>query len=121
MIKILKLDNYPVTNKGYGGHSGSKRGLLIDGEKWLNKLPKSTKSMNVSNLSYTTTPLCEYLGSHIYEIVGIPTHQTILGYYNEKLVVGCKDFLSNTEEIIDFNAIKNNYEEDIENYIGNLG
>ena len=45
------------------------------------------------------------------------THKTILGIFNNKLVVACKDFLSNTEEIIDYNAIKNKYEENIEKYL----
>ena len=119
MIKIENLDNCIETNQGYGGHSGSKKGILINGEKWLLKYPKSTKSMDVEGLSYTTTPLSEYLGSHIYASIGIPTHETILGIANDKLVVACKDFLSNTEEIIDFNAIRNNYNELTEEYLEN--
>lgn len=117
MIKIRNLDLCEVTNKGYGGHSGSKRSILIDGEYWFLKYPKSTKSMDVKGLSYTTTPLSEYLGSHIYESVGIDTHKTILGISNGKIVVACKDFLKNTEEIIDFNAIRNNYDEKTERYL----
>ena len=119
MIKIENLEQCEISNKGYGGHSGSKKGLLINGENWLVKYPKSTKSMEVENLSYTTTPLSEYLGSHIYELIGIDVHKTMLGFSNGKIVVACKDFLKNTEEILDYNAIKNNYEEDIEKYLEN--
>ena len=117
MIKIQNFDNCPVTDKSYGGHSGSKMGILINNENYLLKFPKSTRSMNVSQISYTTSPLSEYLGSHIYESVGIDTHKTILGILDNKLVVACKDFLGNTEEIIDYNAIKNKYEENIEKYL----
>ncbi len=119
MIKIMNLDSCEGTPKGYGGHSGSKKSILIENERWLVKYPKSTKSMDVEGLSYTTTPLSEYLGSHIFELIGIDTHKTILGFSNGKLVVACKDFLKSTEEIIDFNAIKNNYEEEIETYMEN--
>ena len=119
MIEIKNLNNCIETNQGYGGHSGSKKGILINGEKWLLKYPKTTKSMNVEGLSYTTTPLSEYLGSHIYASIGMPTHETILGIANNKLVVACKDFLSSTEEIIDFNAIRNNYNELTEEYLEN--
>lgn len=119
MIEIKNLDLCEVANKGYGGHSGSKKGILIDGELYLLKYPKSIKSMDVKGLSYTTTPLSEYLGSHIYESVGIDTHKTILGISNGKIVVACKDFLKDTEEIIDFNAIKNNYDEKTEKYFEN--
>lgn len=119
MIKLENFDLYETTNKGYGGHSGSKKGILINNEKYMLKYPKSTKSMDVVGLSYTTSPLSEYLGSNIYEIIGIDTHKTILGISNNKLVVACKDFLSITEEIIDFNAIKNNYNEETEKYLEN--
>ena len=62
MIKIKDLNNYPNSEIAYGGHSGSKKGILIDNEKWFIKYPKSTKSIEVQGLSYTTTPISEYLG-----------------------------------------------------------
>lgn len=115
MIKNLEncLDSYI----GYGGHSGSKRGIILDDEKWFIKYPKSTKSMDVLGLSYTTMPLSEHLGSKIYEMLGISVHETILGYSDGKIVVACKDFLGDTEDIVDYNAIKNNYDEKIEKYL----
>ena len=117
MIKLYNFDLYPDSGICYGGHSGSKKGILIAGEKWMLKFPKSTKSMDVSGLTYTTSPISEYLASHIYASVGIDTHETILGKYHDRIVVGCKDFLKSTEEILDFNAIKNNFEPTIEAYI----
>ncbi len=102
MLEIKDFNKEEIAKKAYGGHSGSKIGIIIDGETYLVKFPKSTKSMNVDSISYTTSPLLEYLGSHIYEIIGIDTHQTSLGYLNGKIVVACKEFLKNTEEIIDF-------------------
>ncbi len=117
MIKIENLDSNEVTNKGYGGHSGSKKGILIDNENYLLKYPKLIKIMDEKGYSYTSSPLSEYLGSHIYEIIEIDVHKTLLCISNNKLVVACKDFLTTTEEIIDFNAIKNNYDEKIEKYL----
>lgn len=117
MIEIKDFNTCEMTIKGYRGHSGSKIGLKINGENYLVKFPKSTKSMDVDSISYTTSPISEFLGSHIYELVGIDTHETLLGYLNGKIVVACKDFLKNTEEIIDFNAIKNSYDENIEKYL----
>jgi len=38
------------------------------------------------------TPLSEFLGSHIYAILGYPVHETLLGYRKGKIVVACKDF-----------------------------
>ncbi len=109
MIKIEDFNNLESSGLAYGGHGGAKSGVLINGEKWLLKYPKPTKSMNVKNLSYTTTPLSEFLGSHIYQIVGIDTHDTKLGIKDNKIVVACKDFLKSNEVILNYNEIKNEY------------
>ncbi len=119
MIDIVELDKYQDSKITYGGHSGSKKGLIINNERWLIKYPKSTISMQVEGLSYTTTPISEYLGSKIYSSIGIDTHEVILGKMDGKIVVGCKDFLSDTETIFDFNNLKNNYDEEQEKYIIN--
>lgn len=117
MIKLEEFDNFNLSGISYGGHGGSKKGILINGEKWFLKYPKSTKSMNVEGLSYSTTPISEYLGSHIYESIGLNTHKTKLGIANGKVVVACKDFLSSKEVIFDYNSIKNEYDENIEKEI----
>ena len=120
MIKIENFDILEPSGISYGGHGGSKRGIIIDGERWFLKYPKSTKSMNVEGLSYSTTPLSEYLGSHIYESIGLNTHDTKLGIANGKIVVACKDFLNFKEAIFDYNSIKNEYDEKVEKAIEDL-
>ncbi len=76
--------------------------------------------MDVQEISYFTSPLSEYLGSHIYESLGVDTHKTKLGYANNKIVVACKDFLESNEIIIDYNMIKNEYDEVVEKEIDKL-
>ena len=120
MIKIENFDSLNPSGISYGGHGGSKRGIIIDNERWFLKYPKSTKSMDVQGLSYSTTPLSEYLGSHIYESIGLETHETKLGCANGKIVVACKDFLDSNEIIIDYNMIKNEYDENVERAIEHL-
>ncbi len=120
MIKIENFDSLKPSGISYGGHGGSKRGIMINDERWFLKYPKSTKSMDVKGLSYSTTPLSEYLGSHIYESIGLETHKTKLGFANGKIVVACKDFLNSNEIIIDYNMIKNEYDENIEREIEQL-
>lgn len=74
----------------YGGKSGFKYGVIIDGERWMIKFPENTREFpgrdkkNNHVPSYTTSPLSEYIGSHIYEILGIPVHETKLGLRNGK-------------------------------------
>lgn len=120
---MIKIENFDLSNPSgisYGGHGGSKKGIIINGERWFLKYPKSTKSMDVPVLSYSTTPLSEYLGSHIYKSTGLDTHETKLGFANGKIVVACKDFLDTNEIIIDYNMIKNEYDENVERAIENL-
>ena len=71
---------------------------------------------NQLEISYTTSPLSEYIGSHIYEIIGIPVHKTILGIKDKKIVVACKDFRKNPNIYFfdDFNSIKNDYVEGLD-------
>ena len=120
MIKLKSFDSAPASGITYGGHSGSKKGIIIDNEKWFLKYPKSTKSMNVTGLSYTTSPLSEYIGSHIYNILGFDVHETKLGIANGKIVVACKDFLNKNETILDYNSIKNDYDEIVEKKLEEL-
>ena len=120
MIKIYDFNSLVYSGISYGGHGGSKKGIIIDDEKWFLKYPKSTRSMEVQGLSYTTSPLSEYIGSHIYDSIGLEVHDTKLGISNQKLVVACKDFLNSSEVIVDYNSIKNEYDESVERAISDL-
>ena len=120
MIKIENFDSVDDSGVTYGGHSGSKKGIIIDGERWFLKYPKSTKSMQVVGMSYTTAPISEYIGSHIYSLLGFETHDTKLGIRDGKIVVACKDFLNKNETILDYNSIKNDYNETIEKELEKL-
>ena len=62
------------------------------------------------NLSYSNSPVCEYIGSKIYEIVGLPVHNTILGTRNNKIVVACEDFLEKEDKLYEFDKIKVTFE-----------
>lgn len=79
--------------------AGLKEGVVYNGENWLIKYPKNTKGMIVQDISYTTSPLSEFIGSHIYSILGYDVHETILGERNNKIVVGCKDLCSENSEL----------------------
>ena len=124
-MDIKDLTPYEKDTFGfYGGNAGQKYGILIDGEKWIVKFPESTRSFpgrdkpNVHLPSYTLSPESEYIGSHIYELLGIPVHQTMLGFRDDKIVVACKDFTTPTSKLIEFKAIKNTINED--NFVSHI-
>ena len=106
-------------NGAYCGQAGLKEGIIFDNKYWLVKYPKSTKSMARIEDSYTTSPLSEYIGSHIYQILGINAHNTILGIRNKKVVVACEDFCVDGYELREFRTIRNIYNKALEDKLIN--
>ena len=92
----------------YGGQAGDKDGIKYNGEYWIVKYPKTTRSMQgIDTMSYTTSPLSEYIGSHIYKILGYSVHENLLGIRNNKLVVACKDFCKHRGDLVEMRTLKN--------------
>lgn len=106
---IINLDacGYSDRHGTYGGQAGLKDGVIYEEKNWLVKYPRNTRSMDVEGLSYTTAPLSEYVGSHIYQILGYDTHETMLAVRNGKLAVACKDFRADDEMLVEIRTIKN--------------
>jgi len=112
-MDIINFDNCErpsiFSQRHYGGLSGNKEHIIIDGENWFLKYPANIrgKFTNVE-LSYSNSPLCEYLGSKIYEFLDIPVHKTLLGISPKTghVLVACKDFLKNGEKLDEFSQIK---------------
>ena len=109
---IRNVDNAPYSEKHgtYGGASGFKDGLIIDGQDWLVKYPKNASNLSRhEEMSYTYSPVSEYLGSHIYELLGYPVHETMLVERRNKIAVACKEFIDDAakERLIEIRTIKN--------------
>lgn len=61
--------------------------------------------------------ICEFLGSHIFEMLGVDVHKTYLGKYKGEFVVACKDFVVNGYEFVPFNDVgESTIETDKEKY-----
>lgn len=101
MIEIEKIVSLFPSGICYGGKGGYKKGIIINGERWFIKYLKSNF-------------ILEYLGSHIYELIGIEVQETKLIYTNNMIVTICKDFLSNYEIIMDYNMLRNEYNDKLE-------
>lgn len=106
-IRILNLDHVEINDETYGGMAGAKLGITIDGQNYLLKFPNNLKEeMEKFGISYSNSPSSEYLGSHIYSMLGIPTHETFLGKRGNHIVVICKDFRRADERLQEFKEIK---------------
>lgn len=104
------FSNYPLSNIRYGG-SERKLGILINGEPYMLKFQK------ISQFGKRNNHLSEYLGSHIFELLGFNVHQTYLGSYKNEAVVACKDFVCDGYEFVPFNDVgESTIETDKEKY-----
>ena len=103
----------------YGGDAGAKEAIEYDNAIWMVKYPKTTRDLINPQISYTTSPLSEYIGSKIYEMLGLPVHEVVLGTRKNKIVAACKDFTSRDVALIHFHYLKNAFmSSDIDNYSG---
>ena len=106
---MIDFTDLPQRNKTYSGANGSKISVLLDGDLYMLKFPGQARLND--RISYANSCVSEYLGSHIFEIAGIPAQETILGTFTrngrERLVVACKDFTSGDQVLQDFASLKN--------------
>lgn len=118
---MLDISDLEQNNKLYGGAAGQKIGVTYNGSDWIVKFPGNLKGRDLKNvvLSYSNSPICEYIGSHIYEFLNVPVHETHLARRGNKLVVMCKDFTSN-KRLYHFSEIKSTFEPAFMDLNGNI-
>lgn len=111
-MELIDFNNFKQNQRLYGGTAGRKMGISYKGKDYLLKFPGNLKEQQMKNihLSYSNSPVCEYIGSKIYELIGLPVHNTILGIRNEKVVVACEDFLEDGDKLYEFDKIKVTFE-----------
>lgn len=114
---LIDFENCPESRRFYSGNAGCKVGVRWAGANWMLKFPQARfpqakfpqagdppqKAVTVP----VATPLTEYLGSRVYEMLGIPVHETSLGIRGGKIVCACKDFTTNGLNLIEFHDLKN--------------
>ncbi len=108
-MQIVDFTNLPKRNKMYAGANGSKISVIYEGQQYMLKFPPPpTKN---KDMSYSNSCFSEYLGCQIYESIGIPVQETMLGTYTvkgkEKIVVACGDFTEPGVTLQDFASLKN--------------
>ena len=106
---MIDFTNLPTRKKAYGGANGSKLSVMYNDELYMLKLPMH--ALKNPNLSYTNSCTSEYLGCHIFNMLGVKAQETLLGTYEYhgkvRTVVACKDFTSPGVVIMDFASVKN--------------
>lgn len=106
---MIDFSTLPRKNKAYSGANGSKISVIYNDKQYMLKFPPAPRK-NL-DMSYTNSCISEYIGSHIFNIIGIKAQETLLGKFivsdKEKTVVACKDFTSLGITLQDFASLKN--------------
>ena len=101
---------YEISNINYGG-SERKIGIKIENEYYMIKFQKKTAFGKRNN------HISEYLGSQIFNMLGVTAQETILGTFKDENVVVCKDFNIDGYQFVPFNDVgESTIEEDKEKY-----
>lgn len=110
MRTIDFTDCKKVFGKAYNGANGKKIAVEYEGKEYMLKFPPSAQK-KPTDLSYTNSCISEYLGSHIFNMLGIKSQDTLLGTFmvsgKVKVVCACRDFTSDGSVFYDFCSIKN--------------
>lgn len=106
----MDFSNWPVNDRYYSG-SEKKLGITIRDNHYILKFQKQTAfGMRFNHIS-------EYIGSHIFELLGVKAQETCLGTYKGEQVVACKDFIVPGEQFVPFNDVgESTLDQDKERY-----
>lgn len=119
-MELIDFTNLPRRKKSYGGANGNKFSVILNNELYMLKLPAHAPKNHA--LSYANSCISEYLGCHIFSLLGIDSQETILGKFiykgRERIAVACKDFEKNGYKLMDFASVKNQYIDSIFNGYG---
>lgn len=117
---MIDFTGLPIRNKTYAGANGSKISVIYNDVLYMLKFP-AVPSINME-MSYANGCISEYLGCHIFESVGIPVQNTLLGTYTkngkQKIVVACRDFTAAGLVLQDFASLKNTIIDSVHNGYG---
>ncbi|MCQ2771685.1 MAG: HipA domain-containing protein [Bacilli bacterium] len=107
---VIDYSSCRLSGIRYGG-SERKIGIVNNGVKYMLKIQSRTQFGRRNN------HISEYIGSHIFELIGIDVHETQLGTYKGENVVACRDFVLDDTFFIPFNAVgESTIETDVEHY-----
>ena len=102
---------YPIDTNVFFSGAEDKDQITINGQRYIMKYQRN------SEVGLTFSYVSEYLGSHVFELLGIPVQDTFLGTYNGKNIVLLRHFCADGEILVHFNGVgESSLEEDKEMY-----
>ncbi len=108
---MIDFTNCPkIIGRAYNGANGKKIAVEYNGKPYMLKFPPSGEH-KPTELSYTNSCISEHIASSIFNLIGIPAQETMLGLYTvggkQKVICACLDFTADGSRFFDFCSIKN--------------
>lgn len=85
-------------------YSGSdrKRAVIYNGERYMLKYAEKRSRINEIDTSNVNNAISEHIACLVAQEIGYDVQETVLGTFNDEIVVGCKNFLRNNEMLHEF-------------------
>ena len=95
---IMDYSHFPKADTFYAG-SEKKIGIRINNEEWILKFQyRDSTKIRFNHVS-------EYIGSHIFGLLGFDVQHTELGHYKGEQVVACRNFIPEGYAFVPFNDV----------------
>lgn len=96
---MTDFSKYPVNRNVFFSGAERKEEISIEGFRYIMKFQKN------SEIGLVYNHVSEYIGSHVFAILGIPVQETFLGTYKGENVVLLKNFCGKDERLVHFNDV----------------
>ena len=111
VINMKDFSKYEIDKEIYFSGAEKKNQITVNGQRYI------VKHQRNSEVGLIYNHISEYLGSHIFELLGIDVQHTELGVYHGANVVVVKNFCQGDEILVHFNDVgESSLEEDKEMY-----
>lgn len=102
-----KLYDFTFDKVLYRPLGGSDRKITVehDGAVYMLKFATNHAKRDDMTTSHVNSVISEYIGSHISQSAGLDTQNTVIGLYNNEIVVGCQDFRKQGEQNYEFSEL----------------
>lgn len=97
-MSMIDFTKCKLSGRYYGG-SEKKLGIIFNKEKYMLKFQKKTP------FGFRYNTVSEYIGSHVYQMLGFNVQLTYLGTFKNDNVVACKDFVIDNFQFVPFNDV----------------
>lgn len=97
-MSMIDFTKCKLSGKAYGG-SEKKLGIIFNKEKYMLKFQKKTP------FGFRYNTVSEYIGSHVYQMLGFNVQLTYLGTFKNDNVVACRDFVIGNFQFVPFNDV----------------